>query len=375
MIFGRMETGLFLCAAAIAATALAGPVRAQAWPQLPPEVGGGSIQIPLPGPANKPPPAEYPPRPQTPSGFIDRVLQPRSQGLGRPGQSVPGQSFPGQTVEGMFREFNSLIDEATNARAADPRFLGDLRDMLRKYNSLRNSAPGSRYGGARRGRLERILFDDFSDGDFTANPSWRASGGGFEASAQYGLRTRVGQFGSSNLTGGGGSGDITGALLGAVLDQVQRRPGGGASPRYSASTGRPRLTLSALIPREFSVDVLIRSNGRTGRLEIGVVQGRDAHGYRVAYNPGSNQPVQLLRKGMGGITLLESAYQRLNLDDNRSHQLRMARDATGGITVAIDGREVIRTTDGSIRGNFDGLMIVNHGGDYTIRSVSVYGAN
>jgi len=56
----------------------------------------------------------------------------------------------------MARELRGLIEEAEKARAADPRFLRDLRDLADRYD---------------RPPLADVLFDDFSDGDFTHNPT------------------------------------------------------------------------------------------------------------------------------------------------------------------------------------------------------------
>ena len=78
---------------------------------------------------------------------------------------------------------------------------------------------------------------------------------------------------------------------------------------------------------------------------------------------------------MGGVALLDAAHQAFNLGDGRIHVLSVARNAAGVATVSIDGRQVISIRDSSIQGDFDGLMIVNQGGDYTIRSIAVYGAN
>ncbi len=65
---------------------------------------------------------------------------------------------------------------------------------------------------------------------------------------------------------------------------------------------------------------------------------------------------------------------QVRLEDGRSHTLRWTRAATGEMTVALDGRELLRATDRGFGDAFDGFTIVNRGGDYTVREVSVYGA-
>ena len=65
-------------------------------------------------------------------------------------------------LEALAEELGALIDEAENARAADPRFLQDLRDIIAAH--IADATP-----------REALILDDFSDGDFTGRS---ALGGG-----------------------------------------------------------------------------------------------------------------------------------------------------------------------------------------------------
>jgi hypothetical protein len=42
------------------------------------------------------------------------------------------------------------------------------------------------------------------------------------------------------------------------------------------------------------------------------------------------------------------------------------------MTVSIDGREVLKASDKAFRGPFDGLRIVNQGGDYIFKRIAVF---
>ena len=59
----------------------------------------------------------------------------------------------------LIERLNELIDQAEKARAADPAFLRDLRDLARGYSAQPQATtqPVSR----------TVLSDDFGDGDFT----------------------------------------------------------------------------------------------------------------------------------------------------------------------------------------------------------------
>jgi hypothetical protein len=82
----------------------------------------------------------------------------------------------GGDIQALIDELKALIDRAESVRAADPRFLGDLRDTIRRYET-----PWS----------VTILSDDFGDGDYTRNPAWTVHSGEFFIDWQRGLRSRV----------------------------------------------------------------------------------------------------------------------------------------------------------------------------------------
>ena len=63
----------------------------------------------------------------------------------------------------------------------------------------------------------------------------------------------------------------------------------------------------------------------------------------------------------------------LALEDGQSHTLALAREDDGTMTATVDGAELIRAKSSALEDPFDGLSLVNGGGDYAIRSVAVYG--
>lgn len=274
--------------------------------------------------------------------------------------SAPAQPAPrsDRSVDRLVKKLNKLIDEAEAARAADPRFLADLRALTRRH-----AWPWRK----------RIVSDDFSDGDYLRNPAWRATGGGFHVSSYGGLRTRFVTT-AATVSREDEQQDVRGALLGSILDQMTRRDRQTASPAPRVH-GPSRLTLAATIPNAFAVEFSIATTARRGgRIEFGVTQSRQLHGYRIAYNPGSSQPIELLRLGSRGVAVLETVRRPLELADGKLHTIQMTRDRAGEMTVRVDGRAVIRIVDQAFRSRFEGVVMVNKGGDYTIRSISVDGA-
>lgn len=59
--------------------------------------------------------------------------------------------------------------------------------------------------------------------------------------------------------------------------------------------------------------------------------------------------------------------------DGATHLVQFSRDTAGVPAVAIDGTEFVRVTNQGFRDAFDGIVLVNQGGDYAVASVKVFG--
>jgi hypothetical protein len=262
-------------------------------------------------------------------------------------------------IRSLLKELRGLVRDAARQRAADPRFLGDLRELARRYA---------------RPRLKLVLFDNFSDGNFSAKPAWRAAGSGIRVSSYYGLQLRQPRYqpAQNNQSNRRSARDeLIGSILGQLTGQKPRQQ----SRRQPVRPRPARLTVAAAIPNAFAIELAFGSESLNGgRFLVGVTQGKRRLGYRLAYNPGSTQPIELIRRGNRGSAIIDATYGKLKLEDGRLHKIQLTRDRRGEMTVRVDGKVLIRTVDRAFRGKFDGVVMVNLGGDYTIRSIRVDGA-
>lgn len=263
-------------------------------------------------------------------------------------------------LQKMVDELGKLIDEAAKAKAANPVFLQDLRDLATKYRSA--ATPAATPAPV---TLSRLLTDNFSDGDFTANPAWKVSAGEYriESGGNYtGLRSSVAAQPTT-----ASSGNLAAAILGAILQP--QSPGSSGGAKY-ASIYTP-LKLS----NAFAVEVELASKFTGGRIDFGPYQGASGnYAYRVAYFPGAADGLQLIKVTPQGSTVIGSYKKQLYLEDRQRHKIRWTRDATGAMTVAVDGATLITATDTGLKDPFTGFLIINSGGDYAIRSVAIDGA-
>ena len=288
-----------------------------------------------------------------------------SSGWRDPSARPPSQTKPGANanMDRMLGELGKLIDEAERGRAADPRFLSDLRDLARRH-----AWPWRR----------RVAFDDFADGNISSGPAWRIINGDFLVSAERGLHTKYVPAAprptTRNQQPSQDDRDVGKALLRGLLRQMVKRDRKAPARPATAPTGPSEIGLSAPIPNSFAVRLTLESvSAANGRLEFGVSQGGRTLGYRLAYNPGARPTLELLRVGSRGSAVIETARPNTRLEDGKPHTVLLTRDATGELAVSIDGKEVMRITDRGFRDPFDAFVLINRGGEYMVRSVTIYG--
>jgi len=246
-------------------------------------------------------------------------------------------------VDSLIENLRGLIEEGERARAADPMFLEDLRNVLDAFENP--------WG-------VRALYDDFRDGNFTANPTWQISAGQWKidrSGATQGLKSNVGapQIGG-NLNN----------LLGALL-QPQQGTAQYASIYTPVKFGNP-----------FAMRFEFGSRDAKGRLDFGPYQGAAGNiAYRLAYIPGAANGLLLQRVTAQGTTVIGQSPGPLNLSDGRAHVVELTRDKAGRMEALVDGNSVISVQDTRIRGGFDGFLIINSAGSFGVRSVSVDSVN
>ncbi len=265
-------------------------------------------------------------------------------------------------MEALIERLNSMIDKAEKARAADPRFLSDLRDLARGYE---------------RPWQNLVLADDFGDGDFTGNPPWTVTAGQYLVQQGWGLRSIVDTAARATPEQRRLSGkEVAANIFGQILQQAiapertagQSRAPGGVNAA-AIQTGFP-------LTNAFAIEMDLSSWKPQGRLEIGPYQGAPegdgwASGYVLVYTPGGVW--ELLRVSARGSSVIDSRSGQLSLEDKKTHRIEWTRHPDGRMIVSIDGREMLTATDRGVRTPFDGFRMVNRGGDYILKSIKIFG--
>jgi hypothetical protein len=272
-----------------------------------------------------------------------------SASLAQDGRNAAGD---GRTLE-LVDELKDMIQRAETVRSTDRRLVQELRELVRRYDWPWRVS---------------LLYDDFRDGDYAADPTWIVNRGEFWV-AQGGLRTRFETPTENRKIAGTSPVDIFEGIFRAIT-------GRRAEPQVEPPSAA-EIHTDLRIANAFAVRLDIGARGyfqEGSRLEFGPYQGsqRD-RGYRLAYEAGQRPSVTLLRVTPGRSSTIESYDAIEDLDDGRTHQIEWRRVPDGEMIVFLDGKEIIRTLDRANDDGFDGFTIANKGGDYTVRQLAIFG--
>lgn len=247
----------------------------------------------------------------------------------------------------MVDALEKLIDQAEREKAADPEFLNDLNALLASYQNPWNT---------------KLLFDDFSDGNFNRNPVWTVSTGTYDVKRNGANAGLLSKIVPQNVQEPGQDITIGNIIIGTLNNGA------------SGAGGSAAIYTPVRISNAFRVEMSFTSKEKYGRWDFGPYQGRAGNvAYRVAYFPGEVPSLQLLRVTSQGETVIASYDKALQLENNQQHVLVWTRDRSGLMYVAIDGQQLLKVSDSGIRQPFDGFLMVNSGGTYSVRSIVING--
>jgi hypothetical protein len=275
-------------------------------------------------------------------------------------QMEPGSAAASRTQE-LVDQLKELIRGAERDQRSSPLLTKQLRELVRRYDWPWKVA---------------LLHDDFRDGDYTYDPSWIVSNGDFRVVRGSGLRTvfdttRQGRR-LVDKRNENPAMDIFEGIFGA-RDREAR------SDLQTTSQSGAEIYTRLSITKAFAVKVQLKFRGNSdddNRLEFGPYLNNERHlGYRLAYESGNRPSLSLLRIAPGRSAIIETYDRGLDLEDGNPHIIEWRRADDGEMVVLLDDKEIIRTVDRAHSDSFNGFNIVNKGGVYELKEISIFGTH
>lgn len=214
------------------------------------------------------------------------------------------------------------------------------------------------------------LQDDFSDGDYRRNPAWTILSGDFEVD-DNGLRSIVETQRASDRDSRRLSTDRPEEIGLAMLELILDQTGSVRRDEVPIAVEPARIFVNAPVDNAFRLELQLASRQQPGSLEVGLFQGNrpNGTGYRLVYSPGSRPGLSLVRLISGSVEVIARQEGQLELEDGRFHSIIWTRDGNGEMQVHVDDRRLLRVRDTGLRDPFQGVVMVNQGGDYTLGRV------
>jgi hypothetical protein len=257
-------------------------------------------------------------------------------------------------------QLKEIIRASEQDRRSNPATTKQLRDLVRRYDFPWRVS---------------LLNDDFRDGDYTYNPRWSVTNGEFRVVRGSGLRSYFdAPVPQARRPASRRSDGSAIELLGDLLMGGRERE---VEPIPTNARSEAEIFTRVGITNAFVVKTELNARGyadRDTRFEFGPYQGEDrSSGYRLAYESGRKPSLTLLRLSPGRSAVIEMTDQEVNLADGNWHTIEWRRSSDGEMIVLLDNREVIKTVDRAHDYPFDGFGMINKGGEFEVRRVSVFG--
>ncbi|MCF8038790.1 MAG: SEL1-like repeat protein [Desulfohalobiaceae bacterium] len=215
-----------------------------------------------------------------------------------------------------------------------------------------------------------LLHDAFSDGDYTSNPSWTRVSGDFHVDENHYLRSarQIPEAQQTSKKDGGQQSavQVLGKVVKEVMDQQQ---GSRESAKFS------EIYTQQDLGRAFALRIELKLvTDKPGQaFEVGVFTGQNRDsGYLLRYSQQDQQSLALIRYKPSGSSVIDVARQKGLLSGRTVRAITWLRYKDGTMKVLVDDEPVLSSKD-RMYDAFRGVRFLNHGGEYAVAGISVFG--
>lgn len=273
----------------------------------------------------------------------------------RPG---PADGAMGRATFDAIRTYQADAGLVVNGDA-DMALLEALQKPAQDQSGNRANDPGRADGTTRQITL---LDDQFADGEYLRDPSWQVLSGGF--SVRDGVLHS--QVAPTPVVQEVLPNDVLFQVLKGLLSDPNAAPAQGQPS--AAAIGTP-----VQIPNEFRIRVRLSATAAAGaRFTFGPYQSQPSNGYQLVLEDFPRAIPTILAASSGSqLRVISRGAPIGGLENGRMHDIDWIRDATGNMTVSVDGQVVLQARDNGFSQAFDGLVMVNASGSWAVDHVRV----
>jgi hypothetical protein len=268
-----------------------------------------------------------------------------------------------ESLQKLVDQLKTVTEKSRQQRAADRWLQSALEDLVARYEWPWR---------------QQILSEDFSDGNYSENPSWQVTSGQFWVDGRLGLRSRTQAPQQQESAAREEQPDLGKALLGALIKEAFRENGRQEQPQRMEKDEPAGIHLASSIPNVFAARFEFSAHnrpGENGQLSFALSQDDPAtSGYEMILYTGERPTLELISRRSGRTAIIGSAALE-GIDDGQSHSIDWRRDPKGDILVLVDDNKLIETRDHSFRYPFKYLGITNTQGDFAVASISIHGGD
>lgn len=269
----------------------------------------------------------------------------------RPG---PADGAMGRATVDAIRTYQADAGLAVNGEA-DVALLA----ALQKPRSVQGSSPTN---ADQASRQITLLDDEFTDGDYVREPRWQVLSGAFSV--------RDGVLHSQVVPAPAAPEVLPNDVLFQVLKGLLGNANGASAQGQPSAAA---IGASVAFPNEFRIRLRLSTTAEAGaRFTFGPYQSQPSNGYQLLLEDFPRVVPTILATSSGSQLRVVSRGTAVNgLEDGRMHDFDWVRDATGNMTVSVDGQVVLQARDNGFSQPFDGLVMVNTSGSWAVDHVRI----
>jgi hypothetical protein len=275
-----------------------------------------------------------------------------------------------EDTQALVDQLREITEKSRQNRAADRWLQRSLEDLIAQYDWPWR---------------QELLYEDFSDGDYSHAPQWEPVSGQFWIDPTLGLRSRVRmqqqREEQTSRQQESQSQDVSTAILSALLQEAlrsekQAEPEPETKPAREERYGTAEIRLPIQIPGTFAFRTELSAHNHPsepGMMQFGFYEEADAAwGYLITLHTG-DQPLIELSMLRGGRHMLIEEIAIADLNDGQPHEIEWRKNNYGETELRLDQQTLFRGRDRDFDRGFETLSVLNQGGDFGVRSIQLQG--